>query len=277
MLKLLFWNTYRKSLHEQILELKEEKNANIIALVENVGDDNNFLSGLENVSFKKATGNINHNRKIFYNSDFFNIKTIHEHGRYTIFELNYFKKNIKIILALVHFPSKLHADDDAYFSYCVSLRNNIEKKENELDTRNTVIVGDFNMNPFESGFLNATGISCTGIKSVALKYAERTISGEKFRCFYNPAWSHLGDSSRGNVPGTYYYNSSQFNNLYWNMFDQVIIRPDLLRFFDDDNFEIITSIKGRSLLKDNNGVQTIDKKNSDHLPLFFQLKSNSNE
>ncbi len=53
------------------------------------------------------------------------------------------------------------------------------------------------------------------------------------------------------------------------MFDQVLIRPDLLDFFQIDSLKIITEINGISLLSDFGRPNK--SKGSDHLPILFSL------
>ena len=54
------------------------------------------------------------------------------------------------------------------------------------------------------------------------------------------------------------------------MFDQVLVRPDLLDRFDPGDVQIIQSANGTSLLTASG--QPDRKRASDHLPLFFSLR-----
>ena len=85
--------------------------------------------------------------------------------------------------------------------------------------------------------------------------------------FYNPMWNLLGDFQQ--PYGTYYYSGSNPVNTYWNIYDQVIIRPALRKRFVNDSLIIIQETKTRYLL-DRNGHP--DKKFSDHLPIVFEIK-----
>lgn len=69
--------------------------------------------------------------------------------------------------------------------------------------------------------------------------------------------------------GTYYNNNGGTTATYWNIFDQVIIRPAIRKRFNDKNLKILTSVSGRSLL-DANGHPDINI--SDHLPIMFEIK-----
>lgn len=80
-------------------------------------------------------------------------------------------------------------------------------------------------------------------------------------------WSLLGDASEG-PPGSYYCSQSEQIAYFWHMFDQVLLRPDVLPMFQNDKLKIIDRVGDISLLN-NNGIP--DKKISDHLPILFQL------
>jgi len=55
---------------------------------------------------------------------------------------------------------------------------------------------------------------------------------------------------------------------FWHMFDQVLIRPALLNYFDNRNLQILRTA-GEVSLVTKNGLP--DKSKSDHLPLLFKL------
>jgi len=103
-------------------------------------------------------------------------------------------------------------------------------------------------------------------KQVAQRKTRR-VSGRDFDLFYNPMWSHFGDA--GNRPsGTFYYEKAEHVNYFWHIFDQVLLRPDLIGGFADD-LKILT-MAGNIPLVDRNGRP--DRKNaSDHLPILLGL------
>ena len=83
-------------------------------------------------------------------------------------------------------------------------------------------------------------------------------------------WNLLGDYT---VPyGTYYYNDSGTQNTYWNMFDQVILKPVLKNRFVKESLKIIIETSTMFLL-DAKGHP--DKNISDHLPIIFEIKEDA--
>jgi len=94
------------------------------------------------------------------------------------------------------------------------------------------------------------------------------VRGRQYQFFYNPMWGHFGEHGQ-KPPGTYYRNSGEQVNYYWNMFDQVLVRPSLLDMFPPDGVEIVTHA-GRFPLMTSRGLP--DRAvGSDHLPLLFRL------
>ena len=167
------------------------------------------------------------------------------------------------LLAALHLPSKLFLSDDDQAVLVPRASQEIERAEHKVGHRRTVVVGDFNMNPFESGLINSEGFHAVMARSIAAK-ERRTVRGVDRRYFYNPMWSLLGDCSPG-PPGTYYYPSSSPQAFFWNTFDQVLLRPALAASFAPGDVRVIDSIGSRSLLT-SAGIP--DSSISDHLPLF---------
>jgi len=172
-----------------------------------------------------------------------------------------------ILLAITHFPSKLHWSERSQAMECVELSDSIKKAENEVGHARTVLVGDLNMNPFEDGVVSANGLHSVMNRSIAQK-GTRVVQSQEYPFFYNPMWGLLGDGTPG-PSGTYYYSRAEHRVFFWNMFDQVLIRPDLLSLFDNKVLEILESDGEVSFLS-NAGLPDANVA-SDHLPVIFKL------
>ena len=70
-------------------------------------------------------------------------------------------------------------------------------------------------------------------------------------------------------PGTYHYDHPEHVCYFWNIFDQVLVRPDLLSLFPNQELRILGDVGGKTLLSPK-GLpdQAIG---SDHLPVLFKL------
>jgi hypothetical protein len=104
-------------------------------------------------------------------------------------------------------------------------------------------------------------------REIALR-GTRTVAGNKYPFFYNPMWSHFGDADES-PPGTYYYTSAEHKMFFWNMFDQVLIRPYLIDLFQNETLKILNTDGTVSFLSER-GLPDSSVV-SDHLPILFKL------
>lgn len=172
-----------------------------------------------------------------------------------------------LLLIAVHLPSKLHQSDADQEQSAVWVAEEISRLESQVAHSRTLVVGDFNMNPFEPGLTGAATFHAVNARRIAGR-GSRMVRGHDRSFFYNPTWRLLSDHGREHA-GTYYYSHSGAVNLFWHAFDQVLLRPSLLPHFPDDGLKVIPSIGGCSLLTAN-GLP--DRTNaSDHLPITVSL------
>lgn len=143
----------------------------------------------------------------------------------------------------------------------------IRKVELENGTSRTVLVGDLNMNPFEKGVASADGLHAVMTRDIARK-GKRKVVRDSYPFFYNLMWGRFGDTTEG-PPGTYYRRGSEPTEYFWNTYDQVLVRPDLLDSFDDKSVKVLTEFGGTSFLR-KSGIPD-QSRVSDHLPLLFAL------
>lgn len=173
-----------------------------------------------------------------------------------------------VLIVAAHLPSKLYLGENDQTSLAPRWRQRIEEAEKEVGHKRTVVVGDLNMNPFDPGVISSEGFHGIMDKKI-VERGNRKVSGQVRDFFYNPMWSLLGDESEG-PPGSYYYDaSSQPMNYYWHIFDQVLLRPELVPLFPRKELKFLTDAASLSLMNDR-GIP--DSSNfSDHFPLLFRL------
>lgn len=167
------------------------------------------------------------------------------------------------IIGCVHLPSKLHGGTLRRRLVVNSLVEDIRNLEIALKTDKTLIVGDFNENPYEEDFVNPDGLFAVS-SYVEAKRRTRILEGKEYQMFYNPMWNLFGDFTE--PYGTYFYNG---DGECWNIFDQVVISPSLRERFVDRNLKIVTETLSTNLLKFNGRPNT---EYSDHLPIIFELE-----
>jgi hypothetical protein len=158
-----------------------------------------------------------------------------------------------VLLGAIHFYDRRNYNPDAQHSKCSSIRQTLRDGELDAGHRRTILMGDFNMNPFEKGMIDAeVGFGAVLNRDLASRL---TVDGNAQR-FYNPMWARLGRSAP-EPPGTFYWHSiADPLNIFWHHLDQVLIRPDLL----DAMIELIRSARKHWVIEF-----------SDHLPIQFRL------
>jgi len=172
-----------------------------------------------------------------------------------------------ILLICVHgHDRKSVADEKDRADHAQDLAANIRLVEKDVGHQRTVACGDFNMNPYEQGMVGARcfhAFLSQNLTRTIHKLGRRA----QYPCFYNPMWSCFGDRP-SRPPGSYYRSDSlSATNHFWQVLDQVIVRPELmdqlphLAILGDDGQQSLVAKTGRPR------KATF----SDHLPLFFEL------
>ncbi len=172
------------------------------------------------------------------------------------------------LLFLVHLSSKLHLDEGDQSDLTTRVARQIGALEARFSHRRSIVLGDLNMNPFERGVVGSEGLHATMVREEAQK-GGRVVHGDERSYFYNPMWRCLGRKRPDAPYGTYYYRSSSPMLFLWNVFDQVLVRPELVEAFDDESLEILTKAGDTDLLT-KAGVPDQNVA-SDHLPIVFDL------
>jgi hypothetical protein len=150
----------------------------------------------------------------------------------------------------------------------MELARAIDVEEQKVGHRRTILVGDFNMNPFETGFVSANGLNSVMSRQVASRET-RTVQGREYQFFYNPMWGHFGDA-RSETAGSYFYDAAEHVNYFWNVFDQVLLRPALAERFDPAELSIVKEVGSFPLVQTNGRPDHTN--GSDHLPLVFEVE-----
>ncbi len=264
-----FWNTDGNATAGQISALAHDWNTDILILAENQVATATLLLALNRGQ-----------KRLFYadggESDRLTILTRFRPGRswltrdssgVAIRHID-FPIGMSMLVVAVHLSSKLWKKTEDQILASTRLARYIRQAEQSVGHTRTIVMGDLNMNPFEVGVVGSEGLHGVMDKEIAAEEA-RVVQGERCSFFYNPMWTVLGEGGARPL-GTYYYRSSSEVNYYWNVFDQVLVRPSLIKLLSDDAIHVVTEIEGVPILTPH-GIP--DRANaSDHLPLVCQLK-----
>lgn len=264
--RFLFWNLNNKPVAHLVKEVARHNDVDVLVLAECEIPIGLMLTTLNEATpdFQFAPGQCGR-IQVFtrFHSAF--LAPVFESERYSMRRLRLPLRE-EVLLVMVHLPSKMHSAAESQRTECSLLARAVLEQEAASGHSRTIVVGDFNTNPYEHGFVATDGLHAVMSKAIAQRNTRR-VSGRDFELFYNPMWSYFGDI--GNRPsGTYYYEKAEHVNYFWHIFDQVLLRPSLLGGFSDD-VRILT-MAGSTPLLDGNGRP--DRENaSDHLPIMFSL------
>lgn len=270
-MRLLFWNTRRLSNATLLATLARENNSDVLILAEpgtklahllsalNTGESSQFLPD--------ASPGLSDRLQILYRYRTSSVRIVFDAHDIAIRQVTP-PLNSSILVVAAHLSSKLYFKPEDQLLSAPRVAKIIEEAEKTVGHTRSIVVGDFNMNPFEPPMVGASGLHAVMDRRIALK-SSRSVQGQDYPYFYNPMWNLLGD--RHHSPGSYYYNSGTYVNYYWNVFDQALLRPALLQRFDPaTDVRILGSIGGAQLTRKHDGRP--DDKISDHLPILVNLE-----
>jgi hypothetical protein len=269
MATVLFWNINTKRLFKDIKSLCNENEVDILILAE----------AKPKISDTEILIELNDGRKNVYNAPFNPSSRLSFFFRYPPESINLVSDEggiairrisppigLDILLVALHLPSKLYMTEYDQTYEAARVSQVIQEAESEVGHRRTLVIGDLNMNPFEAGVVGADGLHAVMTQTIARRRS-RKVQGKEKPFLYNPMWGRMGDSSVG-APGTYYYRNTSYVNYFWNTFDQVLLRPDLLDFFLQEDLRVISKIGDNNLMSKSG----ISSSYSDHLPIIVKLK-----
>jgi len=268
MTKFLFWNLNRKPIADLIAQLAVKENIDILIFAECTIGLSDLLTAVNANQSQKYSFAFSPSKRLLilsrlpHNS----IRPVADNDYLSIRRVVP-PVGVEILLVAAHLSSKLFQESEDQGLMATRFARIIEQEENVLGHQRTIVVGDLNMNPFEIGVIGGEALHAVMDKRTALKVS-RIIGGQERFFFYNPMWSRMGDESSG-PPGTYYRQSSKQVNYFWNTFDQILLRPQLISRFDHQGFRVLDAINETSLLTKAGIPDTTVA--SDHLPLVFVL------
>lgn len=266
MLKFLFWNVSSKQLKRSAADLALQEDVDFVLLAEAAGSATEILLELNRVqslyflipSYEARVTIFVKFHPMFVHHVYDSRTLLISKVKLPIFD--------EFLLATVHLPSKLYASSESLQMESQEIAHIIREREQAANHERTILLGDLNQNPFEPSVVGAGGFHAVMSRQIA-EANQRTVQGRRYPFFYNPMWNHLGDE--GLAAGTYFYRASEQVCYFWNIFDQVLIRPSLLKYLPSGGVKIITSIGSENLLNYSGIPNKIDF--SDHLPIVVTL------
>jgi hypothetical protein len=178
------------------------------------------------------------------------------------------------LVASIHFPSKRSQDEVSQLQIAHSYKakilatavNDVARYGNRL-----IVVGDFNMNPFDAGMVEPLGFHALGNRDHANPDTERHY--DKTPIFYNPCWALLGDYHPAHTDrrtgGSFYYAGSTSRRLFWHLFDQVLVSQEMVDSFVPSSLSLVEVPSLHQEMM--SGIDRKKAQYADHFPLTFTL------
>jgi len=179
-------------------------------------------------------------------------------------------KQPQILIAAAHLLAKWPPPNslDNQRSFAEDFSKFIRRAERKHKHTRTVVAGDLNMNPSDTGMVSADGLHAVPSRTVAGRPSRNVNGTHKGPLFFNPSFSLWGDRKK-RPPGTTYLDVNIADCIFWSVFDQVLYREAAAPLVNDDSLCVIDS-DGTTDLCLPSGEP--DKAVSGHLPVFFALK-----
>jgi hypothetical protein len=265
---LAFWNVGRNVDVETIVAFALEWDVDILLLAENKVANNKLVTALNSASKRFYFPDVGNSDRLTILTRFNAPASALIRDTFGI-SIRHYEMPLRdsLLVVAVHLASKLHLKTEEQVLGTARISRYVREAEDKVGHSRTVFIGDLNMNPFEAGVVGSDGLHAIVDRRIAADGA-RTVQGESCKYFYNPMWSMLGDLG-SEPPGTYFYNSGSPVNYFWNIFDQVLLRPSLINSLIGEGVKIVTKVAGRTLLGKHGRPNT--REGSDHLPVICRL------
>ena len=259
--KFLFWNVHRNVDNIlRIIEYSESNHIDVITLCEAPEfqvQNNGLYTKLEHFDLDKErqievlVANDRLNTRSYFMEDY----------RFCTIRLECIDVNIIV----VHLNSKLYEGNEELRDVDInSIHEVVKRIEERYDSKNTIIIGDFNIGLFDRQMLSMIGFNARLFRYQMGK-GTSTKHGVTRDLYYNPMLSLYNDALEDyKAKGTYFYENSR---IQWQCFDHILLKKPLLERLSINSLRILSSLGDYSLIRNNRPIATI----SDHLPIYFEL------
>jgi hypothetical protein len=170
-----------------------------------------------------------------------------------------------VIIISVHLPSQMYQSMDGLKSYIRSFRDEIDVEFGNSSSKDILVIGDFNINPFEKPMIDFDGFSASNSRKLRRSATHLKSTRE---LYYNPTWTLYG---KNNFPGTKYFkrpSGSAFDILEHHFLDQVLVSFSLSQKIVSECVKVLEVTTNKMFFDiPSNSVLL-----SDHLPLIYEYE-----
>jgi hypothetical protein len=263
---IVFWNVNRKDLRHLVCDIANSMLADVVILIESKAT---YLDTLDDLKTKvsadfEAPKALDGRFQLFCRNASLDLREIYHGERISLRVLSLGEE--QLLLGVVHLVDRRNWDPLNQASQVAALALEIRRREKQFRNNKTILIGDFNMNPFDQAMNMAPGLNAL-MTQKCVAAGSRTLQGKDYPYFYNPMWGLFGDRTPGPA-GTYYHTASSQGMYGWNVLDQVLMRPTATAWLED--VEVLVSAGDASLQTSLGRPKTAAA--SDHFPLILRLK-----
>ncbi len=263
---MVFWNLKNRALVAEVAELVVEQDCHLVALSEADVECTKMI--IEELATKYNAVYRYHETpgcdriRLIVNERYSDVELLNQHAYFSLIKITGRDKDL--IIGLVHLPSKCYHEPDESRVAAETLHRHISEEEERYEMEDSMVIGDFNFDPFEMPMVSFSGMCATNAKDTANRDRITRSWGEK-RLFYNPMWALY--SAYSERPGSFKYDRFGEDVVGWHFLDQVIIRPSLIEAFKFDALKLIYETSTYKFVNQN-GKPT----SSDHLPIVCEIE-----
>lgn len=259
-MNLIYWNTNKTTSLEPVLDVCETESPDIIFLSE-IDDETIDLgnAALSKIGYHQIKNPGCERVKVI--SKLSIQLTLSLQNKYFT---SLYDNELNLSIISVHLPSQMFQHLKALKEFIRDFRREIDLNIGASEDESIVIIGDFNVHPFDEAMIDFDGFSATN--SVLARRKITNLKKTK-ELYYNPTWNLY---SNNDFPGTKYFrrpSGSSYDILEHHFLDQVVISRKLL--------SRLTTQSIKTINKSNKYIFREEGKNlileSDHLPLSYTL------
>lgn len=167
MSRILFWNVQKKDLTPLVCDLARDSNADVIILNESgISRDKTLDSlkeGVNRLFFSPTAILTDHRFQCFCRDRLLNMKEIHNGDRMSVWTLG------QSLLVLVHGFDIRNHDLTTRSAFIYELANELRFVQTNQGNNRFILVGDFNLNPFDAILNSPSGLNAMMTKACAAK------------------------------------------------------------------------------------------------------------
>ena len=194
-MRILFWNTGNRPVVDLLGDLGRLRNPDVIVLAETADPIRNVVSRLNKdarqvySSAHDSPASVRRPLHVLTRLPKGRIEALRDDAGVAV-------KRVRPIIGpdftmvAVHLGSKLFRTQEDQAFAAASINRDIEGIEHRVGHRRTMVIGDFNMSPFELGLVSSDCFHAVMSRQTAQRQSRRV--DNHTRCFfYNPTWNHF--------------------------------------------------------------------------------------